>query len=183
MYRRSTDFQDMIDGIDPLASTYNSVVSGSSPLRASASSSKAVLAALRALQDKIRRLELERTQALDETSQLRQQIKNQEIESERFKQRESLSTQKNLHEVRSAYDRILTGKTESEIRLSKLEDRNRVEEEIARDLRLKIRAAEDEKHTGLLVIKDLESERGQLQNQIMHIQQKEKRTSRNTFKK
>ena len=79
-----------------------------------------------------------------------------------------------MHEVRSAYDIIQTGKTESEIRLSKLEDRNRIEEEIAQDLRLKIRAAEDEKHSGLLIIKDLESERNQLQSQIIHIQEKEK---------
>jgi hypothetical protein len=42
------------------------------------------------------------------------------------------------------------------------------------DLRSKIRAIEDEKHSGLLVIKDLESERAQLQSQILHIQQKEK---------
>jgi septal ring factor EnvC (AmiA/AmiB activator) len=47
----------------------------------SASSSKAVLAALRALQDKIRRLESERALALDENAQLRHQIKNQEIET------------------------------------------------------------------------------------------------------
>ena len=98
-----------------------------------------MLAALRALQDKIRRLESERTQALNDTAQLRQQIKNQEVESDHIKQKEHLASQKNLLEVRTAYDRILTEKTEAEIRLSKLEDRNRIEEEIARDLRAKIR--------------------------------------------
>lgn len=43
----------------------------------SASSSKAVLAALRALQDKIRRLEQERGAALDEAAQLRHQLQTQ----------------------------------------------------------------------------------------------------------
>ena len=174
MYRRSPDFQETMDGIDPLRGTYHSADSNSSPLRASASSSKAVLAALRALQDKIKRLESERTQALDETANLRQQIKNQEMEADNFKRRDSLASQKKLHEVQSAYDRSVTEKTESEIRLSNLEERNRIEDEIARDLRAKIRAVEDEKHNGLLVIKDMESERTRLQSQILHVQHKEK---------
>ena len=174
MYRRTSDFQDMMEEIDPRRGSYNAAVSSSSPLRASASSSKAVLAALRALQDKIKRLESERTLALDETAALRQQIKNQEMESDSFQRRDSLASQKKLHEVQSAYDRSVSEKTESEMRLSKLEDRNRIEDEIARDLRAKIRAVEDEKHNGLLVIKDLESERTQLQSQILHVQHKEK---------
>ena len=164
----------MMEEIDPRRGSYNAAVSSSSPLRASASSSKAVLAALRALQDKIKRLESERTLALDETAALRQQIKNQEMESDSFQRRDSLASQKKLHEVQSAYDRSVSEKTESEMRLSKLEDRNRIEDEIARDLRAKIRAVEDEKHNGLLVIKDLESERTQLQSQILHVQHKEK---------
>ena len=61
-----------------LNKSYSSIISSASNGNAS-SSSKAVLAALRALQDKIRRLETERTQALDESSQLRLQLKNFEI--------------------------------------------------------------------------------------------------------
>jgi chromosome segregation ATPase len=144
---------DLFENDQGMNRSYNSGISSVSPNNASASSSKAVLAALRALQDKIRRLESERAQALDETAQLRHQIKNQEIEAEHIKQRDSLTAQKNLHEVRSAYERILTEKTETEIRLSKLEDRNRQEQQIAADLRSKILSAEEEKHSTLLTIK------------------------------
>lgn len=154
--------------------SYNGGTSSSPTNNASASGSKAVLAALRALQDKIRRLESERAQALDDTVQLRHQLKTQEIESEHTKQRDNLASQKSLHEIRSAYERLLSEKTEVEIRLSKLEDRNRDEQQIADDLRTKILRIEDEKHDGLLGIKDLEGARSQIQEQLQLSQQKEK---------
>jgi uncharacterized protein (UPF0335 family) len=176
MYNRGSNFQDMIDGLErDRNGGYSPALSATvTPMRSAATSSKAVLTALRALQDKISRLESEKTEALEESARLRLQIQNQDLTSERYKQRDNLTSQKNLHEVRTAYDRILTEKSETEMRLSKLDDRNRAEEQIAIELRAKIRAVEDEKHTGLLTIKDLESERTQLQSQILHIHQKEK---------
>jgi uncharacterized protein (UPF0335 family) len=176
MYNRGSNFQDMIDGLEhDRNGGYSPGLSTTvTPMRSAATSSKAVLTALRALQDKISRLESEKTEALEESARLRLQIQNQDMTSERYKQRDNLTSQKNLHEVRTAYDRILAEKSETEMRLSKLDDRNRAEEQIAIELRAKIRAVEDEKHTGLLTIKDLESERTQLQSQILHIHQKEK---------
>ena len=176
MYNRGSNFQDMIDGLEhDRNGGYSPALSTTvTPMRSAATSSKAVLTALRALQDKISRLESEKTDALEESARLRLQIQNQDMTSERYKQRDNLTSQKNLHEVRTAYDRILSEKSETEIRLSKLDERNRAEEKIAIELRAKIRAVEDEKHTGLLTIKDLESERTQLQSQILHIHQKEK---------
>lgn len=176
MYNRGSNFQDMIDGLEhDRNGGYSPALSTAvTPMRSAATSSKAVLTALRALQDKISRLESEKTDALEESARLRLQIQNQDMTSERYKQRDNLTSQKNLHEVRTAYDRILSEKSETEIRLSKLDERNRAEEKIAIELRAKIRAVEDEKHTGLLTIKDLESERTQLQSQILHIHQKEK---------
>lgn len=176
MYNRGSNFQDMIDGLehDRNGGQSPAISTNMTPMRSAATSSKAVLTALRALQDKISRLESEKTEALEESARLRLQIQNQDMTSERFKQRDNLTSQKNLHEVRTAYDRILTEKSETEMRLSKLDDRNRAEEKIAIDLRAKIRAVEDEKHSGLLTIKDLESERTQLQSQILHVHQKEK---------
>ena len=159
---------------NPLNRSFGSAASNTPGGNGSASSSKAVLAALRALQDKIRRLESERAQALDETVQLRHQLKTQEIESDHVKQRDHLAAQKTLHEIRSAYERLLTEKTEVEIRLSKLEDRNRDEQQISEELRNKIVHIEGEKHDSLIGIKDLEGERLHLQGQIQHIQQKEK---------
>ena len=162
---------------NPLNRSYNSAISNSSTSQAnqaSASSSKAVLAALRALQDKIRRLETERAQALDECGQLRHQMKNQEIETEHLRQREALTAQKALHEVRSAYEKILTEKTEQDVRFAKIEDRNREEQRLVEELRGKIHMLEDEKHQGLLTIKDLEAEKTHSQSQNLLFQQKEK---------
>jgi len=163
---------------NPLNRSYNSAISNSSiGQNASASSSKAVLAALRALQDKIRRLETERAQALDECAQLRHQLKNQEIETEHHRQRESLSAQKNLHDARSAYEKVLAEKTDLEVRLAKSEDRNREEQRLVEELRTKVRAVEEDRHHGQLANKDLEAEKAHMQSQIMHAQQKEKGAS------
>ena len=164
MHHRSPNYPEMFERVLPT----------SSPLTSAATSSKAVLAALRALQDKIKRLEHEKNVAIEETARLRLQIQNQNFESGRFKERDSLTSLKNLHEVRTAYERILTEKSETETRLLKLEERNQAEEKIALDLRAKIRIFEDEKHSGILAIKELELERTQLHSQILHIQQKEK---------
>ena len=63
-----------------LNKSYSTVRSNISAVGSTATgSSKAVLAALRALQDKIRRLESERAQALDENAELKQLIKQHEI--------------------------------------------------------------------------------------------------------
>jgi hypothetical protein len=69
---------------------------------------------------------------------------------EHIKQRDNLTAQKTLSEIRNSYDRILTEKTEIEIRFSKLEEKNREEQRIIEDLRTKIRNIEDDKHNGLL---------------------------------
>ena len=185
MYRFNTTDNNLSDlvalGVDirdddnnTLNKSYGSAVSAASSSAASASSSKAVLAALRALQDKIRRLEVERTQAIDETTQLRHQLKNQEIESEHIKQREILNSQKSLQESRSAYDRLLGDKAELEVRVSKLEERNRLGQQTSDELQSKIKLLEDEKHNGLIKVKNLENHQLQLESQIQHCQSKEK---------
>ena len=167
----STTFGGIGGGIGgdlDLNRSYNS--STSNP----ASSSKAVLNALRSLQDKIRRLEGERTQVLDECTQLRHQVKTQEMETEQLRQRESLAAQKSLHEARTAYERALTEKTDTEVRLGKVEERNREEQRVAEELRVKTKALQDEKHHGLLALKELEAQKAHLQSQITYAQQKEK---------
>lgn len=164
-----TDF----DG-NAVSRSMNSRSSYYSTGNASASSSKAVLAALRALQDKIRRLESERAQALDETVQLRHQMKNQLIESDNLKHRENLAAQKTLHESRCACERLLTEKTEMELRLAKLDDRSRDEQQNTTDLRSKIASLENDRRASLLEINNLEVERSQLGSQLLQTQQKEK---------
>lgn len=164
-----TDF----DG-NAISRSMNSRSSYYSTGNASASNSKAVLAALRALQDKIRRLESERAQALDETVQLRHQIKNQQIESENLKHRETLASQKILHETRCACERLLTEKTEMEIRIAKLDDRNRDEQQNLTDLRSKMATFENDRRLSLLEINNMEGERSNLRSQLLHTQQKEK---------
>ncbi len=161
------------DNNDDFNKSYNTAQSNASSNNGS-SSSKAVLAALRALQDKIRRLEAERSQALDETVQLRHQLKNQEIEAEHSKQKDNLSAQKSLQDIRNAYERLLVEKSELEVKLSKLETHNRSSQNISEDLLSKIRTLEEEKHSSALRIKDLEHQQHQIDTQIKHAQQKEK---------
>jgi len=163
---------DLSAPADLLDRSYNSTYNGSS----NTSSSKAVLAALRALQDKIRRLESERTQALDETVQLRHQLKNQEVEADHAKQREQLQAQKSLQEVRSAYERLLTDKSELEVRLSKYEEKNKQAQGNVDDLQARIRILEDDKHAGTMKLKDLEHQKIQVETQIKLAQQKEEGT-------
>jgi chromosome segregation ATPase len=136
--------ENILDG------TYGSLSGGGS----ASSSSKAVLAALRALQDKIRRLESERTQALDESAQLRHQLKNQEIEGEHGRQRESLSHHKAMQEVRTAYERVHADKSELELRLAGADEKFKRQAAEAADLQSRVRAAEQELHEALMKARD-----------------------------
>lgn len=163
----TSDFADA--GID-VDKSFSSAISNSS----TATSSKAVLAALRALQDKIRRLESERSQSLEECTQLRHQLKNLEIESEHAKQRESLATQRSLQETRSAYDRLLTEKTDLEIRLSKSEDKNKDLVRHTTDLQENIKSLEEEKHKAQLRIREIEAGYSNLESLLQSTQLKEK---------
>jgi chromosome segregation ATPase len=161
----------------PLGRSYHHSTMSAISANNSASSSKAVLAALRALQEKIRRLETERAQAFDEATQLRHAIKNQEIEAEHSKQRDNLATQKSLQDAKSMYEKVQSEKTDLEIRLSKLEDKNRTDNRLLEELKLRIRGLEEEKYNGQSRIKDLEDERSQLQFEIQQSTQKEKGTA------
>ena len=77
------------------------------------------------MQDKIRRLEAERAQAVEESAQLKHQLKLQEIEFDHNRQRESLSSQKSLQEAKQSFEKVFTEKTELEVKLAKLEERNK----------------------------------------------------------
>lgn len=138
------------------------------------SSSKAVLEALRALQDKIRRLESERSQALDEVSQLRVQLKNQEIEAEHQRQRDQLSTQKNIQDVKVSLERLQQEKMELEVRLERMEEKIRLSHHFSEDLQTKIRVLEDEKNAANLKIREMELSHQQIEQQIKSAQIKEK---------
>lgn len=156
-----------------LHSSGTSLNSGSSVLN-NAGGSKAVLAALRALQDKIRRLELERGQAQEESSHLRQQMKHQEIEAEHSKQRELLALQKTLQESRNALDRAQTEKMEIEIRLSRLEDRNRELQNTLEETQTKSRQLEDEKSEALGKVCELNEKYKRADAEIQRLNMKDK---------
>jgi chromosome segregation ATPase len=161
------------DDYDTLNKSYNSALSATSSINGS-TSSKAVLAALRALQDKIRRLESERTQALDEASQLKHQLQTQSIEAEHLRQKENLSIQKQLQEARASHDRLLTEKNDLEARISKMEERNKSSLHMADDFQSRIRMLEDEKHAAALRLKELENRHHQFESQIKSSEHKEK---------
>lgn len=155
--------------------SFQSMLSATSLTSGNASSSsKAVLAALRALQDKIRRLESERSQALDEVTQLRMQLKDQEIESEHQKQRDQLTTQKSLQDAKVSQERLQQEKTELEVRVQRMEDKIRLSQQSSEELQTKIRVLEDEKHSANLRIREMEHAHHQMEQQIKSAQIKEK---------
>lgn len=155
--------------------SFHTVLSATSLTGGNASSSsKAVLAALRALQDKIRRLESERSQALDEVTQLRLQLKNQEIESEHQKQREQLTMQKSMQDAKVSQERLQQEKMELEVRVQRMEDKIRLSQQSSEDLQTKIRVLEDEKHSANLKIREMEHSHHQMEQQIKSAQIKEK---------
>ena len=97
-----------------------------------------------------------------------------EIENDHAKQKESLASQKALQEAKAAYERLLSDKTELEVKLAKLEERNKSAQRETEDLQSKIRFLEDEKHSATTKLRDLEYSHQQLDLQIKSAQQKEK---------
>jgi hypothetical protein len=100
-------------------------LSSSMSMHTSQSGSKAVLAALRALQDKIRRLDTERGAAVDECNGLKAQIKSMEIDFEHMKQRDGLLSNQALLEQRAAHDALKAEKAIQETEYTKLQERHR----------------------------------------------------------
>jgi len=139
-----------------------------------AGSSKAVLAALRALQDKIRRLEIERSQALEEASQLRQQVKHYEIEIEHTKQREALANQKVMAEATATKERLYTEKTELEIKLARSEDRAAEQARALGETEFKLRVLEDDKTKAKATLQEFEGRTRALEAQLAQAALKEK---------
>lgn len=174
--RPTMSLADMIAEDGAVNKSFSSAISAATSASGggASSSSKAVLAALRALQDKIRRLETERSHALDEASQLRLQLKNQEIEHEHAKQREQLAAQKSLQEARTSYDRLTGEKADLEARLHRVEEKNRSLTQASDELQGRIRHLEEEKHQNSLRLRDLESQQQVLEQQIRMAQQREK---------
>lgn len=164
----------------PLNKSYTSNVTQSPSLgsnTSNASSSKAVLAALRALQDKIRRLEAERSQALDETSTLRNQLKNSEIESSHVREKEKFATERILQEARGAYEKIKHEKEDLEHKLMSIEAKNKDCHATTEDLKFKIQKLEEEKSMAELYQKDACNEKAQLENQLQQLMQRENELS------
>lgn len=160
------------DEQSPFAKSFSSA--GGSSLHTSASSSKAVLAALRSLQDKIRRLEIERSQALDDAAQLRNQLKNQDIEAEHSKERDAIQAKKSLHEARVSYEKILKDKEDMESTIISMEQRNSESQRKLSDLQQQVQSLERNKNESLLRLQDVESQISHYENQLNIAQQREK---------
>ena len=121
----------------------------------STTSSKAVLSALRALQDKIRRLETEKSQALEETARLRQSFTGLQADADQLRARDDAMAQRNIMEAKGAYDRLLAEKTDLEVRVGRAEERKSDIQRTHDELKDKIRAMLDEKHASLNKIKEM----------------------------
>jgi len=139
-----------------------------------AGSSKAVLAALRALQDKIKRLEAERTQALDEVSELKHALKHKDLEADHAKQRDELASSKQLQESRAACDKLLTERGELESKLSRLEESHRDQQQQAHAAHIRIESLEEQKLEAVVRVKELETAYAALEEKINKAVSKEK---------
>jgi hypothetical protein len=94
--------------------------------------SMAVLSALRALQEKIRRLETERAIALEEATRIRQEAKEQQIDMQRDSDKEKLTLQKTINESRVAYEALEEQKNSGNLRLVRAEEQiNEYKKEIS----------------------------------------------------
>ena len=152
MYRYTADFGgDPVVDMDENTEEGALNLSSSMSIHTSQSGSKAVLAALRALQDKIRRLDGERQAAVDECNGLKAQIKSMEIDFEHMKQRDSLLSNQALLEQRSAYDAMKAEKATQETEYLKLQERHR--EQSTEFARLKVQVDAGEEERGLLSTK------------------------------
>ena len=138
------------------------------------SSSKAVLAALRALQDKIKRLESDKIRADEESKHLRNQIQNKEAEFDYQKQREKMILQRNLNETKISYEQALIKKNQLESRLHELEEINQDLRSNTDELVAIVRSLEDDKYQKDMTLKDLESKFLHLEMQMEVSQQRER---------
>lgn len=164
------------ESVTPLNKSFNSTSSSTAAgiaLQSTASSSKAVLAALRALQDKIRRLESEKAQALDDAAQLRTQLKSLEIENDHTRERDALHSQKLLQDARMAYEKVLSEKTEMENRLRTLD---RQLEKVTSDLHSAVnenKELEMSKRSGAEKLQQLENQILEMELKLQESLQKE----------
>lgn len=139
-----------------------------------ASSSKAVLAALKALQDKIRRLESERSQHLDEINSLKNSLKSQEIEAEHLRQRDNLFNQRMLQEFKSGSEKVLNEKADMEAKLAKAEEKSKEYLKTSMSLQEKVASLENERELLNLRVNELESTQRLAESQGVRNQEREK---------
>lgn len=169
MYRYSVDPQGEAEGTMDALNLSSSMTVGTSQ-----SGSKAVLAALRALQDKIRRLDSEKTSAIDECNQLKAQIKSMEIDHEHMKQRDALMNNQALLEAKGAYDSLNAAKAVQESDYTKLQEKHREQAVSYNKLKIQYETLEDEKLTLLSKCNSLEKQSSEQDSLLRQFQTKEK---------
>ena len=143
----------------------------------SGTSSKAVLAALRALQGKIQRLEAEKESAQDECRHLKSQIRSQEVESEHIKQRDVLNNQRSLLEAKAAFDRLSSENSGLERQLKELQERNSSSENTISGLKNQLNLLQEEKVDLLSNKHELDTKQRESYEKLTLFQQKEQELS------
>mmetsp|Transcript_38177 Transcript_38177/g.50296 ORF Transcript_38177/g.50296 Transcript_38177/m.50296 type:complete len:659 (-) Transcript_38177:43-2019(-) len=145
-----------------------------SMMNTSTNTSKAVLSALRALQDKIRRLEGERAKAIDECSRLQERLQQVEVESNHLRQVDAISAQEKASAARLAYERLMAEKNQVDVRLAKAEEQKKA---LARDAdaqRDRAHQAEVGHRTAESQVVSLETRVAELEAEVRDFQRREK---------
>lgn len=158
-----------------MANRSNSTMMSSSPNGSGgASSSKAVLAALKALQEKIRRLETEKVQVMDEASTLRNQLRSQEIESEHIRQRDGLYQQKTNQELKIVNDKLMNERNDIEQHAEKLDERLKEQMRVNTQLNERLLRLQEERDAAAFSYKELETSYRLSDAHVARCQQREK---------
>lgn len=119
-------------------------------------SSTAILSALRALQEKIKRLEKERADAIVENAALRQQNNEVQRHSELQRRKEGLEFQEQCVHIQSAYESLLAEKEAMESKLASSEEKRRSLLQEANRLRARLAVEEDSRRIAEGRMRDME---------------------------
>jgi len=131
-------------------------------------SSTAVLSALRALQDKIKRLEKERADAIVEVGMLRQQLEGVQRRAELQRREDVLELQEQCSHVQGAYERLLSEKAEVESKLVRSEEKRAGLIQEAGRLRGQLLAEEESRRVAEARVRGVEARIGKMERAVQN---------------
>jgi len=167
---------------DDMTSTYDLsdslTHSHAPPSGAAPRSNKAVLSSLRALQDKIRKIEAERAAALQQCSELSELHNSTQVDSSSVREAEARAGAAARNKQRIAYERMASEKNAMEVKVTKVVEKLAAADQQMKDAQLKtdeVRAARDQ---AAMAIEQANSAIEALEKEVAGIQAAEQRLAK-----